>query len=159
PALGRAVPALIIPFRVTICGGAMGQWLDHRRQAAGEVVKQIEATADFLVERLGRLEQPRGDKPDRRLQIELERMMPPWTRAPGRQVLIANSDGVIVAGIGHELITNPDGTMSASTPLEAATVGRRLIDVLGPTQPLTTFGAAAGVLEIPLVDGSLAYGT
>ena len=159
PALRRAVPALIIAFLVTICVGAIVQVLDHRRQAAGDIIKQIEATADFLVERLGRLEQPRGDKPDRRLQTELERMMPPWTRAPGRQVLIANGDGVIVAGIGHELVTNPDGTMSASAPLEAATVGRRLIDVLGPAQPLTTFGAAAGVLEIPLADGSLAYGT
>jgi two-component system cell cycle sensor histidine kinase PleC len=159
PALRRAVPALIIAFLVTICVGAIVQVLDHRRQAAGEVIKQIEATADFLVERLGRLEQPRGDKPDRRLQTELERMMPPWTRAPGRQVLVANSDGVIVAGVGHELVTNPDGTMSTSAPLEAATVGRRLIDVLGPTQPLTTFAAAAGVLEIPLADGSLAYGT
>ena len=159
PALRRAVPALIIAFLVTICVGAIVQVLDHRRQAAGDIIKQIEATADFLVERLGRLEQPRGDKPDRRLQTELERMMPPWTRAPGRQVLIANSDGVIVAGIGHELVTNPDGTMSASAPLEVATVGRRLIDVLGPAQPLTTFGAAAGVLEIPLADGSLAYGT
>ena len=38
-------------------------------------------------------------------------------------------------------------------------LGRRLIDVLGPTQPLTTFGAAAGVLEVPLADGSLAFGT
>ena len=38
-------------------------------------------------------------------------------------------------------------------------IGRRLIDVLGPAQPLTTFGAAAGVLEIPLADGSPAYGT
>ena len=159
PALRRAVPALIIAFLVTICVGAIVQVLDHRRQAAGDIIKQIEATADFLVERLGRLEQPRSDKPDRRLQTELERMMPPWTRAPGRQVLIANSDGVIVAGIGHELVTNPDGTMSASAPLEVATVGRRLIDVLGPAQPLTTFGAAAGVLEIPLADGSLAYGT
>jgi two-component system cell cycle sensor histidine kinase PleC len=159
PALRRAVPALIIAFLVTICVGAIVQVLDHRRQAAGDIIKQIEATADFLVERLGRLEQPRGDKPDRRLQTELERMMPPWTRAPGRQVLIANSDGVIVAGIGHELVTNPDGTMSASAPLEVATVGRRLIDVLGPAQPLTTFAAAAGVLEIPLADGSLAYGT
>ena len=28
-----------------------------------------------------------------------------------------------------------------------------------PAQPLTTFGAAAGVLEIPLADGSLAFGT
>ena len=41
----------------------------------------------------------------------------------------------------------------------AGIVGRRLIDVLGPAQPLTTFGAAAGVLEIPLADGSLAFGT
>jgi two-component system, cell cycle sensor histidine kinase PleC len=159
PALRRAVPALIIAFLVTICVGAIVQVLDHRRQAAGDIIKQIEATADLLVERLERLEQPRGDKPDRRLQTALERMLPPWTRAPGRQVLIANSEGIIVAGIGHELVTNPDGTMSASAPLEAATVGRRLIDVLGPTQPLTTFGAAAGVLEIPLADGSLAYGT
>jgi len=156
PALRRAVPALIIAFLVTICVGAIVQVLDHRRQTAGDIIKQIEATADLLVERLERLEQPRGDKPDRRLQTELERMMPPWTRAPGRQVLIANSEGVIVAGIGHELVTNADGTMSASAPLEVATVGRRLIDVLGPTQPLTTFGAAAGVLEIPLADGSLA---
>src|SRR5690349_13595695 len=159
PALRRAVPALIIAFLVTICVGAIVQVLDHRRQAAGDIIKQIEATADLLVERLERLEQPRSDKPDRRLQTALERMLPPWTRAPGRQVLIANSEGIIVAGIGHELVTNPDGTMSASAPIEAATVGRRLIDVLGPTQPLTTFGAAAGVLEIPLADGSLAYGT
>jgi two-component system, cell cycle sensor histidine kinase PleC len=159
PALRRAVPALIIAFLVTICVGAIVQVLDHRRQAAGDIIKQIEATADLLVERLERLEQPRGDKADRRLQTALERMLPPWTRAPGRQVLIANGEGIIVAGIGHELVTNPDGTMSASAPLEAATVGRRLIDVLGPTQPLTTFGAAAGVLEIPLADGSLAYGT
>jgi two-component system cell cycle sensor histidine kinase PleC len=49
--------------------------------------------------------------------------------------------------------------MSASAPLDAGMAGRRLIDVLGPAQPLTTFGAAAGVLEIPLADGSLAYGT
>jgi two-component system, cell cycle sensor histidine kinase PleC len=159
PALRRAVPALIIAFLVTICVGAIVQVLDHRRQAASEMIKQIEGSADFLVERLERLEQPKGDKPDRRLQTELERMMPSWARAPGRQVLIANGDGVIVAGIRHELVTNTDGTLGASAPLEAGMVGRRLIDVLGPTQPLTTFGAAAGVLEIPLADGSLAYGT
>ena len=44
-------------------------------------------------------------------------------------------------------------------PIEPGILGRRLIDVLGPTQPLTTFGAAAGVLEVPLADGSLAFGT
>ena len=159
PALRRAVPALIIAFLLTICVGAVVQVLDHRREAISEVLKQIESTADFLVGRLERLEQPKGDKPDRRLQGELERMIPSWARAPGRQVLLANGEGMIIAGIRYELVRNTDGTASVTAPLEAGMVGRRLIDVLGPTQPLTTFGAAAGVLEIPLADGSLAYGT
>ena len=159
PALRRAVPALIIAFLLTICVGAVVQVLDHRREAISELIKQIESTADLLVGRLEGLEQPKGDKPDRRLQGELERLMPSWARAPGRQVLLANGDGVIVAGIRHELVTNANGSASATALLEAGVVGRRLIDVLGPTQPLTTFGAAAGVLEIPLADGSLVYGT
>jgi two-component system, cell cycle sensor histidine kinase PleC len=161
PALRRAVPALIIAFLLTICVGAIVQVLDHRRQAIGEVLKQIESSADLLVDRIERLERPKGDRSgfDRRLQVELERMMPPWARAAGRQVLIANGEGIIVAGIRHEVITNADGTISATTPLETGIIGRRLIDVLGPAQPLTTFGAAAGVLEIPLADGSLAFGT
>ena len=159
PALRRAVPALIIAFLLTICVGAVVQVLDHRREAISELIKQIESTADLLVARLEGLEQPKGDKPDRRLQGELERLMPSWARAPGRQVLLANGDGMIVAGIRHELVTNANGSASATALLEAGVVGRRLIDVLGPTQPLTTFGAAAGVLEIPLADGSLAYGT
>jgi two-component system cell cycle sensor histidine kinase PleC len=158
PALRRAVPALIIAFLLTICVGAIVQVLDHRRQAISEIVKQIEGSADFLVDRLERLEQPKAGF-ERRLQTELERVMPTWARAPGRQVLIANSDGVIVAGIRHEVVTNAEGAISATAPLEVGMVGRRLIDVLGPAQPLTTFGAAAGVLEIPLADGSPAFGT
>src|SRR5437899_5151080 len=157
PALRRAVPALIIAFLLTICVGAIVQVLDHRRQAISDIVKQIEGSADFLVDRLERLEQPKAGS-ERRLQTELERVMPSWARAPGRQVLIANGDGVIVAGIRHEVVTNADGTISTTAPLEAGMVGRRLIDVLGPAQPLTTFGAAAGVLEIPVADGSPAYG-
>src|SRR5262245_47221901 len=157
PALRRAVPALIIAFLFTICVGAIVQVLDHRRQAIGDIVKQIEGSADVLVDRLERLERMKGA--DRRLQAELERMLPAWARAPGRQVLVTDGDGVIVAGIRHEVVTNADGAISTTAPLEAGMVGRRLIDVLGPAQPLTTFGAAAGVLEIPLADGSLAYGT
>ena len=159
PALRRAVPALIIAFLLTICVGAIVQVVDHRRQAIGELVKQIEGTADFLADRLDRLEHSKGDKSDRRLQTELERMIPSWARAAGRQVLVANGDGVIIAGVRHETVSNADGTRITTAPLEAGIVGRRLIDVLGPTQPLTTFGAAAGVLEIPLSDGSQAYGT
>src|SRR5262249_56457818 len=106
--------ALVDAFLVRIWVGAIVQVLDHRRQAAGDIIKQIEATADLLVERLERLEQPRGDKPDRRLQTALERMLPPWTRAPGRQVLIANSEGIIIARIGPQPGTKPERTTGRS---------------------------------------------
>ena len=121
PALRRAVPALIIAFLLTICVGAIVQVVDHRRQAIGELVKQIEGSADFLADRLDRLEQSRSDKPasDRRLQTELERMVPGWARAPGRQVLVANGDGVIVAGVRHEVVTSADGTTIATAPLDS----------------------------------------
>src|SRR4030081_845614 len=161
PALRRAVPALIIAFLLTICVGAIVQVLDHRRQAIGEIVKQIEGSADFLVDGLERLERSKTDKSgfERRLQAELQRLIPVWARAPVRRVLVANGDGVIVPGIRNELIASGDSAVSTTVPIEAGVIGRRLIDVLGPTQPLTTFGAAAGVLEIPLADGSLVFAT
>src|SRR5260221_8780309 len=60
PALRRAVPALIIAFLLTICVGAIVQVLDHRRQAISDIVKQIEGSADFLVDRLGRVGEPKA---------------------------------------------------------------------------------------------------
>src|SRR5215475_7825866 len=94
PALRRAVPALIIAFLLTICVGAVVQVLDHRRQAISDIVKQIEGSADFLVDRIERFERAKGERggADRRLQTELERMMPYWARAPGRQVFITDGN-------------------------------------------------------------------
>ncbi len=63
PALRRAVPALIIAFLLTICVGAIVQVLDHRRQAISDIVKQIEAVADLLADRLDRFERSSSDKP------------------------------------------------------------------------------------------------
>src|SRR5215470_2997982 len=160
PALRRAVPALIIAFLLTICVGAIVQVLDHRRLAINEIVRQIEGAADVLVDRLDRLERGKGEAfSDRRLQAELERMIPLWARAPGRRVLVTNGDGVVVAGVRHEIVAGPDGATVITTPIEAGFLGRALIDVLGPIQPLTTMGAAAGVLEVPLADGTLVFGT
>ena len=103
PALRRAVPALIIAFLLTICVGAIVQVLDHRRQAIAELVRQIEAGADLLADRLERVERGRGRQPApiAGCKRELERMVPLWARSPGRQVLVANADGVIVAGVRH----------------------------------------------------------
>src|SRR5499433_3887143 len=100
PALRRAVPALIIAFLLTICVGAFVQVLDHRRQAVGEILRQMEAGADVLAERIDRA---RGDRPDfeSRIQGELDRLSPHWVRSHGRHLLVTNAEGVIVAGVRH----------------------------------------------------------
>ncbi len=158
PALRRAVPALIIAFLLTICVGAFVQVLDHRRQAVVEVLKQMEAGADVLAERIDRA---RGDRSDfeSRIQSELDRLSPHWVRSHGRHLLVTNADGVIIAGLRHVAVNNLDGAMVVAAPLEEDIIGKRLLDILGASQPLTTFGALAGVLETPLADGTPVFAT
>src|SRR2546427_4787066 len=83
PAWRRAVPALIIAFLLTICVGAFVQILDHRRQAVADIIKQIDAGADILSDRIDRARADRSDF-DRRLQSELDHVSPAWLRSPGR---------------------------------------------------------------------------
>ena len=142
PLLRRAVPVLIIAFLATICVGAVVQVLDHRRQALNDMVVALDAVADLAAERL---QQPLKQPADAlaRPQEVLARALPPWATAAGRRFILTNAEGVV----------------AAATPAADATIGRRLIDLLGPTQPLTTFGAGAGVMEITLPDDSRALAT
>ena len=142
PLLRRAVPVLIIAFLVTICVGAVVQVLDQRRQTLENMVVSLDAIADLAAERLQQpLKQP-ADAIERPQEV-LTRALPPWATAAGRRYFLTNAEGVV----------------AAATPATDATIGRRLIDLLGPTQPLTTFGAGAGVLEITLPDDSHALAT
>ncbi len=142
PLLRRAVPVLIIAFLATICVGALVQILDERRQALNNEVVSIDAAADLASERLREaikksataIEQP---------QQALSNVLPTWAMATGRRFMLTNADGVV----------------AAATPGTEAVIGRRLIDLLGPAQPLTTFGAGAGVMELTLPDGTRALAT
>ena len=137
PALRRAVPVLIIAFLATICVGAVVQVLDHRRQTLQEMGRTLEAAADVAaerIERLGTLTNP---------QDNLTRAIPAWATGSGRLALLANADGLIVAAL----------------PPLSNLIGRTLVDILGPAQPLTTFGVEAGVLEIALADDLRALAT
>ncbi len=135
PLLRRAVPVLIIAFLATICVGAFVQVLDHRRQSLNDMIVALDAVADIAAERLQLpLRQPADAQA--RPQELLARALPPWATAAGRRFMLTNAEGVV----------------AAATPAADATVGRRLIDLIGPTQPLTTFGAGAGVMEITLPD-------
>ena len=142
PLLRRAVPVLIIAFLVTICVGAAVQVLDQRRQTLNTMVISLDAVADLVAERLQQPLKAPADA-DERPQELLARALPPWATGVGR----------------HFLLTNTEGVVAAATPATDATIGRRLIDLLGPTQPLTTFGADASVLEITLPDGIRALAT
>jgi two-component system cell cycle sensor histidine kinase PleC len=137
PLLRRAVPVLILAFLITICVGAAVQVLDQRRQAIANDSILIAAAADLTAAELQVA--PRDAKP----HDVLARALPAWAGASSRQYLLTNGEGAIVAAT--------DGASS--------TIGRRLIDLIGPTQPLTTFGANAGVMEIVLPDETRALAT
>ena len=142
PLLRRAVPALIIAFLITICVGAAVQVLEQRRLVMRDARLAVEALADQVALGL--------DHPARELKANsertaalLERIMPAWAAAQDRLILLADADGTVVA----------------SLPNDPQKLGRAILDLLGPSQPLTTFGAAAGTLEITLPDGAPALAT
>jgi two-component system cell cycle sensor histidine kinase PleC len=140
PLLRRAVPVLIIAFMVTVCIGAAVQVLEHRRQAVFDAKQHVAALADHFAtvfERRGR----DGRSPSPRNSDALAQALPDWTAGAGRRALISDADGNIVA----------------SLPNAPPTVGRSLLEVLGPLQPLTTFGAEAGTREIVLGNGEAAF--
>ncbi len=140
PLLRRAVPVLIIAFMLTVCIGAAVQVLEHRRQAAFEAKQTIAALADHFAIVLERRNRD-GRSPLPRNSEALADALPDWAAGGGRRALVADADGNIIA----------------SVPNATAIVGRSLLDVLGPLQPLTTFGADAGTREIALGNGQSAY--
>jgi two-component system cell cycle sensor histidine kinase PleC len=142
PLLRRAVPVLIIAFLATICVGAVVQVLDHRRQTLNTMVTTLDAVADLAAERLAQPLKKPSDALARPQEV-LAQALPPWAAGAGRRYLL----------------TNADGTVLATMPSLDDTVGRRLIDLLGPTQALTTFGAGAGVMDLTLPDDSRALAT
>ncbi|MGA8649502.1 MAG: ATP-binding protein [Xanthobacteraceae bacterium] len=142
PLLRRAVPALIIAFLVTICIGAVVQMLEQRRQVMHDARQAIEALADQITLALEQTGRDFRGNPTRN-SAAIEHIMPSWAATHDRLILVADADGAIIA----------------SYPADPQKLGRPILDLLGPSQPLTTFGAAAGTLEITLPDGATALAT
>src|SRR5579872_6843086 len=142
PLLRRAVPVLIIAFLITICVGAAVQVLEQRRQVTRGARQAIEALADQIALTL---DQPGRDfrANSGRTAAALERAIPGWAGTRDRLILVADAEGMIVATL----------------PNDPQKLGRPILGVLGPAQPLTTFGAAAGALEITLANGTAALAT
>jgi two-component system cell cycle sensor histidine kinase PleC len=143
PLLRRAVPVLIIAFLITICVGAAVQVLEQRRQVMRDARQAIEALADELALVLDHGGRDARAAMAARTSAALEHVLPAWAAAQDRMILVADADGAIIASLPHD----------------PQKLGRHILDLLGPSQPLTTFGAAAGTLEIALPDRTAALAT
>jgi two-component system, cell cycle sensor histidine kinase PleC len=135
PILRRAVPVLIIAFLVTIAIGALLQVLDQRRHAIASAVRDMETIAYLASERLDRITHEAKPEAGSRPQDLLERALPSLATETGRRVALIDSYGTVIAA------SPPD-------PM----IGHPLLDVLGPSQPLTAFDT--DVLETALPDGT-----
>ncbi len=143
PLLRRAVPVLIIAFLITISIGAVVQVLEQRRQIMRDARQTVEALADELAIALDNPRREARAGMTARSSTALEHAVPAWAAMQQRSILVADAYGTIVA----------------SSPNDPQTLGRPILDLLGLSQPLTTFGAAAGTLEITLPDGTAALAT
>ena len=113
PLLRRAVPVLIVAFLITICIGAAVQVLEQRRQATVEARHAIEALADNLALELDRPARDfRGNSG--RTSAALEHGLPAWTAGGDREILVADSDGRIIATMPNDprQIGRPSSTCS-----------------------------------------------
>ncbi len=138
PLMRRAVPVLIVAFLVTIGIGAIVQVLEQRRQHLADSRTEIEILGELVGERIAREKNAFGgiDGAQRLLDASINR-----AAARGRRIFL----------------TEPSGKVIATWPSDDRARGQNLLDIIGADQPLTTFGAKAGALEIVLADGTDAF--
>jgi two-component system cell cycle sensor histidine kinase PleC len=131
--LRRTIPALIAAFVLLAALGIAAQ-LSHGREAALTSARdQLALMADFAALRLK--DQTLSSSGD--WQSALAASLPKGATLDGRMAVLADADGQI----------------KARAPQQAA-ASDNLLTLLGPQQPLTTFGADAGVLRMALADGT-----
>lgn len=139
PLLRRLIPILIVIF-LMIVGLArfleLHQLKGEREQGARETVGMVASvvSASFA-----------GIDPGKALWRSevLNRLadaLPPGALADGRRIYLTNADGLVIA----------------SAPRSLDEENLQLTSIIGEAQPLTTFGARAGVIEIALADNERA---
>ncbi|MDR4305535.1 PAS-domain containing protein [Chelatococcus sambhunathii] len=140
PLLRRLVPALIVLFLVALGAVAALQTIQGRADRL--------RTASSDLETLAALAAVTAPMAERRPDVAaygsaIAAGLPANALASGRQLYFTDQSGRIVALYGA-----PEGSPPAD-----------LVTLLGPAQPLTTFGDQAGVMTLTLPSGELALAT
>ena len=131
--LRRLVPLLLIGFVLVALTGFTFQIIHSKHTALDAASHQLALIADSTS--LNLKERTLASSTD--WQGALADSLPKSATADGRSALLADAEG----------------TIQARAPLGGSRAGN-LLTILGPQQPLTTFGAEAGVLRLSLLDGT-----
>ncbi len=129
--LRRLAPLLLAGFAALVVIGFAVQLSHGKRTAFDAAQRNLELIADSTASQLK--DRTRGNG----WQNALAASLPKGATTDERTVLLADAEGDI----------------QARAPLTGVPSGT-LINALGPQQPLTTFGADAGVLRLALPDGT-----
>lgn len=134
PWLRRLVPILVAIFMAVLAVGAVVQCRDARQRAVADAIGDMEVVAALAADQLNAA---LAHQPNLKIGDAIERVLPARALAPGRQVIVSDLRGSIVAAF------------------PALSNQRQLLaELLGPAQPLTVFADRAGVLRINLADGT-----
>ncbi|MGZ5862514.1 MAG: ATP-binding protein [Methyloceanibacter sp.] len=131
--LRRIVPILIATFVALAATGLATQLMHGKRTALATAETQLALLADITAKQLEGQSLTSGST----WQSALAASLPRGATADGRIALLADATGNI----------------QARAPFEATPRGN-LLTIIGLEQPLTTFGADAGVLRLTLTDGT-----
>jgi two-component system cell cycle sensor histidine kinase PleC len=131
--LRRLVPVLLIAFAFVACAGFTFQLVQGKRAALEGSETELALVADTTALNL----KDKTLSSSEGWQAALAESLPKGATSHGRSALLADAEG----------------NVQAHAPLGGAHA-RNLFNVLGPQQPLTTFGAEAGVLRLTLLDGT-----
>jgi two-component system cell cycle sensor histidine kinase PleC len=131
--LRRLVPVLLIAFACIATAGFTFQLVQGKRAALAAARTELALIADTAALNL----KDRTLSSSEGWQAALAESLPKGATRDGRSALLADAEG----------------NVQAHAPLGGA-YARNLLNVLGPQQPLTTFGAEAGVLRLTLLDGT-----
>ncbi|POF32358.1 PAS domain-containing sensor histidine kinase [Roseibium marinum] len=130
----RAIPALAIVFIVILAMFRAGELIKSFSETRQTAQSTLSLMATVVANSLGDAE---TTLPEAGYRTTLKRNLADSLPAG------ATSKGRIF------LVTDEAGTIVASAPPQPDLESRPITDILGPSQPLTVFGARAGVLPVP----------
>jgi two-component system cell cycle sensor histidine kinase PleC len=138
PYLKRLIPILIVLFVVALGAMRVVALYQGRAEAENAADLRLALVAKAVVSELAQSAVPLPlAEPSEMLQGRLENALPPLAVEQGRQILLMDPQGMVVA----------------AAPRESDVLRRYVDEILGASQPLTTLGERAGVLRLTLASG------